>query len=87
MSVQSVWDIAWHRFQVIQGVVSDANARAIAILFYFTILVPFGLGYRIFADPFGEADASDNDNTVTVGQAWHPRDAVPNDMESARRQG
>ncbi|MEL6403398.1 MAG: hypothetical protein AAFV98_02510 [Chloroflexota bacterium] len=85
--MQTIWDIAWHRFQVIQGVVSDASARTIAILFYFTIMVPFGVAYRMTADPFGEAEATDGGNTVTVGQAWHPREAVPNDMESARRQG
>lgn len=85
--MQSIWDVAWHRFRVIQGVVSDANARAITILFYFTLLVPFGIGYRLLADPFGEAPATDDTNKVTVGQAWHPREAVPTDLDTARRQG
>lgn len=86
--VREIWDITWHRFSVIQSVVSDANARIIAILFYFTILVPFGIGYSLMSDPFNEKETTTNDGKKTnVGQAWHERETVPTDLDSARLQG
>lgn len=84
----SIWDIAWHRFNVIQSIVSDANARIIAVLFYFTILLPFGIGYSLTSDPFNqEKVVGANGKESNTGQAWHEREAVPTDLESARRQG
>ncbi|MEM9954156.1 MAG: hypothetical protein AAFV93_06970 [Chloroflexota bacterium] len=85
--MQGLWDIAWHRFQVIQAVVSDANARIIAILFYFTILVPFGLGYSLTGDPFMQKQVTKDGKQRPAGQAWHDRDPVPTDINSARQQG
>lgn len=83
-----IWEIAWHRFQLIQSVVSDANARIIGILFYFTILLPFGIGYSLTSDPLMEKETiGSNGKKTNVGQAWHKREAVPNDLETARRQG
>jgi hypothetical protein len=86
--VRELWDIAWHRFNVIQAIVSDANARIIAILFYFTILIPFGLGSRLLSDPLKLKMVKDSDGKVkSVGQAWHKREPVPSDLDSARQQG
>jgi hypothetical protein len=86
--VREIWDIAWHRFNVIQAIVSDANARIIAILFYFTILLPFGLGYTLFADPLRVKMVKSNDGKMkSVGQGWLDREPVPTDLDSARQQG
>jgi len=86
--VNGIWDIAWHRFQVIQSVVGDANARIIAVLFYFTIFVPFGVGYSLTSDPLMEKETTnENGEKTNVGQAWHKREPVPTDLTSARRQG
>ncbi|MGJ3238983.1 MAG: hypothetical protein ACFE0Q_09800 [Anaerolineae bacterium] len=86
--MREIWDIVWHRFSVIQAVVSDANARIIALLFYFTILAPFGMGYALTSDPLLEKKITGADGKPTnVGQAWHAREPVPTDFESARRQG
>jgi hypothetical protein len=86
--VREIWDIAWHRFNLIQSIVSDANARIIAVSFYFTVLMPFGIGYALTSDPFNEKVVDGGDGKKkNVGQAWHHRDPVPTDLESARRQG
>ena len=86
--MRGIWDIVWHRFNVIQAIVSDANARIIAVLFYFTILVPFGVGYSLTSDPFLQKEVTDkNGKKTNTGQAWHDREPVPTDLESARRQG
>jgi hypothetical protein len=86
--VRAIWDIAWHRFNVILAVVSDANARGIAIFFYFTILVPFGLGSRFTSDPLRQKVVTDSSGKQRhVGQEWIDREAVPSDANSARQQG
>ena len=36
--------LAWDRFKIIAGIVGDVQGRVIVTLFYFTILVPFGIG-------------------------------------------
>lgn len=69
--------VAWRRFNIISGVVSDTSARVVATLFYFTVLVPFGIGSVIFSDPM----------RVREGAVWVEREPVPTDIDSARQQG
>lgn len=68
---------AWKRWQIIQHEVGDFHARAITILFYFTVLVPFALGVRFFADPL---------NVKTPHPTWVKRSPVPTALDDARRQ-
>lgn len=82
--MQSIWDIAWHRFNLIQTIVSDATARLISVLFYFTILPLFGIGYALTADPFNQKQGADGKQ---LARAWHEREAIPTDLDSAKRQG
>jgi len=73
---------------VILSVVSDANARAIATLFYFTLLVPFGVGSALFSDPLRQkVITDDNGMRRPSGREWAKRDPVANDLDSARQQG
>lgn len=69
---------AWQRFGVITSVIGDFQGRVIATLFYFTVLVPFGLGSRAAGDPL-QLRAQD--------RQWLARDEVARDLESAKRQG
>jgi hypothetical protein len=86
--VREIWDIAWHRFNVIQAIVSDANARIIGILFYFTILLPFGVAYTLLADPLRMKQVQGADGKMKpVAQTWLEREPVPTDLNSARQQG
>jgi hypothetical protein len=76
-----IWRLGWDRFNVISGVVGDINGRAIALLFYFTILVPFGIISRLFTDPLNQRVAT---NAKTF---WQDRAPIPTDLDSAKRQG
>lgn len=72
--------IAWERLKVILAVVGDAQAHFIAFLFYFTILVPFGLASRLFSDPLHLHQSHES-------SYWLKRDPVPNDLDAAKQQG
>ncbi|NWG15124.1 MAG: hypothetical protein HXY41_00680 [Chloroflexi bacterium] len=70
--------VAWERLKIISAVVADANARGFATLFYFTILVPFGLASRFLSDPL----------RLRVNETnWLTREPVSNELDAARRQG
>ena len=86
--MREIWDIIWHRFNIILAVVGDANARAIAIFFYFTVLIPFGLGSRFMSDPLRQKIVTDSDGKQhPAGQEWLERQPIPTDVNSARQQG
>lgn len=69
--------IAWHRFGIITSIIGDMNARIISVLFYFTILVPFGIGSRLLSDPM----------RLKGEPIWLDREPVPTDLNSAKQQG
>ncbi|NDJ62714.1 MAG: hypothetical protein GYB67_16445 [Chloroflexi bacterium] len=48
------------------------------MLFYFTVLVPFGIGARLFSDPLRQRVSA---------PAWIEREPVDNQLEAAKRQG
>lgn len=70
--------LAWDRFSLNSSVVSDINGRFIATLFYFTILVPFGLLSTLFMDPL---------RIKSADSGWHRREPVATDIKSAKEQG
>ena len=47
----SFWKRAWEGWKRIATVIGDFQARVVLSLFYFVIVLPFGLGVRLFADP------------------------------------
>jgi hypothetical protein len=47
MSVKRIWE-GWKR---IATVIGEFQSRAILSVFYFVIVLPFGLGVRLFTDP------------------------------------
>lgn len=86
--MRDIFDVAWHRFSIISSIISDANARIISVLFYFTILVPFGIGSTLLSDPLRRKVTRAVDGSIQhPGLAWIDRDPVPNDLDSARQQG
>lgn len=76
--MKELWNIAWERFSVNSAIVADFNGRLIATLFYFTILVPFGLLSSIFMDPLSRKSGDSR---------WLEREPVPSDISSAKEQG
>ena len=75
--MREIWELVWSRFKIIAGIIGDVEASIIAIGFYYTILVPFGLLARFSGKTLKHQD--------TV--AWLERPMIPSDIESAKRQG
>lgn len=76
--MREIWEIAFSRFKVISSIVSDTSARIVAILFYFTFFVPFGIVSVLFSDPLRIKENQPK---------WIDRDPVPSDLDSAKQQG
>ncbi len=70
--------LLWDRLKIIAAIVGDVEAQAIVTIFYYTILMPFGLISRLTSDPLERHVKS-----VT----WLERSPLPTDLESARKQG
>ncbi len=47
----SWWRRAWKRWLRIAAIIGDFQARVVLSVFYFVIVLPFGLVVRLFADP------------------------------------
>jgi hypothetical protein len=75
--LKDILQLAWKRLLVITSVIGDVQGRLIAILFYFTVLVPFGVGTRLFSDPL----------KLKAGSQWLERPPVPATLDDARKQG
>ncbi len=76
----SLTQLAWERFSIIARIFGDMQARVVATLLYYTLILPFGLIMRAGKNPFQESTA---DNPT----AWLKREPVDNTPEGAARQG
>jgi hypothetical protein len=72
--------LAWERFKVITVIIGDVQGRFIATLFYFTILLPFGIGSRLFSDPLRQNHNPDEPR-------WLERPPLSEQLDAASRQG
>lgn len=75
--VTDIGPIAWNRWKIIGEAFSDLMGQVFAVLFYFTIFVPFALGVRLLSDPLRSRHAEPN---------WVKREPVGSTLEEARRQ-
>lgn len=66
----------WHAWKRVGQFIGDMLARVVLTLFYFTILVPFGIGVRLLADPL---------SLKTQPPRWLPGDFAEPAVEAARR--
>ncbi|MCC6179693.1 MAG: hypothetical protein IT305_30650 [Chloroflexi bacterium] len=41
----------WSRWRAVSQKVADVQARVLLSVFYFTLLVPFAVGFKLFKDP------------------------------------
>ena len=74
--VSEIIRTAWQRWRIIGEVFSDMVGRFIAVLFYFTIFVPFALIAK-FGDPL---------NVRKPVTKWLERGTVSRTLDDARRQ-
>jgi hypothetical protein len=69
--------IAWNRWKIVGDAFGDFQARLFAVLFYFTIFIPFALGVRLLGDPL---------KIRKPPLKWHDRVPVSTTLDEARRQ-
>ena len=73
--LKNLWR-GWMRFGHFMG---DIVGRVVMTLFYFTLLLPFGLVITLFGDPL---DMKHQDKAPV----WHARTTGDRTLEDARRQ-
>ena len=73
--LRKLWS-AWMRFGHFMG---DIVGRVVMTLFYFTILLPFGVIVTLFSDPLDHKHKN-------KPPAWHARTTGDRTLEEARRQ-
>lgn len=76
--MKDLFRLAWDRFGVIASVIADVQSWLIVTVFYYTILVPFGLISRLNSDPLRIKEPA---------AGWLEREPIPQDIDSARQQG
>jgi hypothetical protein len=68
----------WHGWQAFGQFLGNWLARVVLTVFYFTILVPFGLGVRLFSDPLHIK--------TQPADLWRPRATGDQKLEDVVRQ-
>ena len=71
-----IFRLAWERWRIIGRVNADYVGRVVTIMFYYTILVPFAIGLRLFGDPLG----------LKRSAGWLDRKPVGAGLDEARSQ-
>ncbi len=75
--------IVWKKWLKIGRIIGNFNAQVILTVFYFLLLWPVGLIFRLFADPLRLRSGSKGVSERTNFEKWeHPKD----DVNTARRQ-
>lgn len=69
----------WHNWKAFGQFLGDWLARVVLTIFYFTILIPFGLGVRLFADPLRIKKLPN--------PYWRPRTTGDQSINDVLRQG
>ena len=72
-ALRKFWEL-WKRFGQFLG---DVLARVVLTVFYFTILLPFGLGVTLFSDPLRKRDGAKPE--------WLPSVPGERTIDAARR--
>lgn len=71
--------LLWERWKIIAHKIGDFQARLLLSVFYFTVLVPFAVGVKVFSDPLPLHGA-------TAGSWLDRPEAEGNTATVARRQ-
>ena len=79
MSVMNTIRVFWDKWKRFGQVMGDVFARVILTIFYFTVLVPFGIGVRIFGDVY-------NQKQRDSGSYWNDSSFVEPSLFDSRRQ-
>lgn len=80
MNFSALRKIAVDRYKTITEINGDILGRVISTVFYFTILVPFGIGSSLLSDPLQRKGTN-------MQPTWIERAPVAHDLDGATRQG
>ncbi len=69
--------LAYARWKLFGEILGDFQGRLFAFIFYVTIMIPFGIGTRLFLDPL----------EFKKPAHWIERPPVGTSLEEAQRQG
>ena len=69
---------AWSGWKKVARAIGEFNSRVLLTLLYIVLLIPFGLGLRLVADPLRRRKP--------VASNWIVRAEAPATLEEARRQ-
>jgi len=69
--------VAWARWKIIGAAFGDFQGRLFAVLFYFTVFVPFALVTRLAGDPL---------QLRRPARHWLARPSVSSELDDAQRQ-
>lgn len=72
------WKRAWKAWLRLATLIGDFQARVVLSLFYFVVVLPFGMAIRFFADPLGIKGRRQS--------TWAPFPDRSHTLEAARRQ-
>ena len=78
--MNELFRLAWARFGIITGIIGEIQGRIVVTAFYYTFLVPFGLGSRLLSDPLRVRSEHSQPQ-------WLDRPPVTASLEDAREQG
>ena len=79
--MEATLHLAWERFNLAASIMGEVQSRVIALAFYFTIFMPFGIISRLSGDPLQLRKPAQD------GSRWLEREPVSEDLDSARQQG
>lgn len=72
-----MFKIARERWKVFNQILADSTAWFFSLVFYYTVMIPFGIGMRLLGDPLA----------MKTAPHWRDREPVLSSLEEARRQG
>lgn len=73
----SIWRKIWEGWKRVGGFIGDVIGRLILTLFYFSLVLPFGLIMRLFGDPLQLKSATP--------PSWREREPEDENLDAARR--
>ncbi|HHL39094.1 MAG TPA: hypothetical protein ENJ37_01170 [Deltaproteobacteria bacterium] len=69
----------WEKWKVLAVKIGEFNSRVILTVFYFVIMLPFGVGARLFSDPLSMKRKRN-------ASYWVDREAAAPTLQDAKRQ-
>ena len=70
---------AWSAWKKFGQFIGDIVGRIVLTVLYFTVVLPFGVGVRLFGDPLAVKPTS-------RPSFWHTRPELKDSLDEARRQ-